>query len=78
MKQNVITLVALVLAYSMPASAQDASRIVITRATSRPSRVAPAENFTGTVRVQPLFGSSDGAGRSRKSVRATWWRYRRT
>jgi 4-carboxymuconolactone decarboxylase len=58
MKRIAITLVALVLAWAAPARAQDAARIVITRAASRPSRVAPAENFTGTVRVQPLFDTT--------------------
>ena len=40
------------------ASAQGASNIVITRAAARPSRIAPAENFTGTVRVQALFDTT--------------------
>ena len=40
-------------------SAQSTSNIVITRAAARPWRVAPAENFTGTVRVQTLFGTTD-------------------
>ena len=39
--------------------AQSTSNIVITRAAARPWRVAPAENFTGTVRVQTLFGTTD-------------------
>jgi 4-carboxymuconolactone decarboxylase len=43
---------------STEASAQGTSNIVITRAASRPSRVAPAENFSGTVRVQPLFDTT--------------------
>src|SRR5580765_804933 len=58
MKQIAVTLVALALAWAAPARAQDAARIVITRAASRPSRVAAAENFTGTVRVQPLFDTT--------------------
>jgi 4-carboxymuconolactone decarboxylase len=58
MKKIAIRLVALVLAYSPPATAQDAAGIVITRAASRSSRVAPAENFTGTARVQPLFDTT--------------------
>jgi 4-carboxymuconolactone decarboxylase len=57
MKQIAITFAALSLAYAAPARAQDAG-VVITRAASRPSRVAPAENFTGTVRVQPLFDTT--------------------
>ena len=57
MKQIALTLVALSLACSASAQAQDAG-LVITRAATRPSRVAPAENFTGTVRVQPLFDTT--------------------
>jgi 4-carboxymuconolactone decarboxylase len=37
------------------ASAQDSQTIKITRSGSQPSRQAPAENFTGSVRVDPLF-----------------------
>jgi 4-carboxymuconolactone decarboxylase len=37
------------------ASAQDSQAIKITRSGSQPSRQAPAENFTGSVRVDPLF-----------------------
>jgi 4-carboxymuconolactone decarboxylase len=40
------------------ASAQSTSNVVISRAAARPARVAPAENFTGTVRVQPLFDTT--------------------
>jgi 4-carboxymuconolactone decarboxylase len=57
MKQIALTLVALFLARATAAQAQDAG-LVITRAATRPSRVAPAENFTGTVRVQPLFDTT--------------------
>ena len=57
MKQIALTLVALSLACSASAQAQDAG-LVITRAATRPARVAPAENFTGTVRVQPLFDTT--------------------
>jgi 4-carboxymuconolactone decarboxylase len=57
MKHIAITLVALSLACSVAARAQDAG-LVISRAAARPSRVAPTENFTGTVRVQPLFDTT--------------------
>jgi 4-carboxymuconolactone decarboxylase len=40
------------------ATAQDTLGIVITRAAALPSRVAPAENFTGMVRVQPVFDTT--------------------
>src|SRR5688500_3292458 len=58
MKRIAITLAALALANAIPARAQDATGLVISRAASRPSRVAPAENFTGMVRVQPLFDTT--------------------
>jgi 4-carboxymuconolactone decarboxylase len=58
MKQIAITLVALALFWSAPAGAQGTRELVITRAATQPSRVAPAENFTGTVRVQPLFDTT--------------------
>lgn len=58
MKSTAVTLVALALASAAPARAQDARDIVITRAASRPSRAAPAEYFTGTARVQPLFDTT--------------------
>jgi 4-carboxymuconolactone decarboxylase len=37
------------------ASVQDAQAIKITRSGSQPSQQAPAENFTGSARVEPLF-----------------------
>ena len=58
MTRIIVTLVALALAWATPARAQDAGGLVITRAASRPSRVAPAQNFTGTARVQPLFDTT--------------------
>ncbi|MGQ0643013.1 MAG: (R)-mandelonitrile lyase [Gemmatimonadaceae bacterium] len=58
MKHTAIMLLALPLAYSAPALAQDTRELVITRAAARPSRVASAENFTGTARVQPLFDTT--------------------
>lgn len=44
-----------------PAHAQGTSDLVVARAAARPWRVAPAENFTGTVRVQPLFDTTTAA-----------------
>ncbi len=58
MKHIGITLVALALAWATPARAQATPELVITRAATRVSRVAPAQNFTGTVRVQPLFDTT--------------------
>jgi len=57
MKQTAILLVALSLVCATSVHAQDAG-LVITRAATRPSFVAPAENFTGTVRVEPLFDTT--------------------
>ena len=37
------------------ASAQDSQAIKIARRGSQPSRQGPSENFTGSVRVDPLF-----------------------
>jgi len=41
------------------ASSQDSQTITITRSGSQPSRQGPAENFTGSVRVDPLFTAND-------------------
>ena len=78
MKHTAITFVALSLVCSAPALAQHVEGLVITRATARPSRVAPAENFTGTVRVQPLFDTTAttrayGASVSFESGARTAW-----
>jgi 4-carboxymuconolactone decarboxylase len=40
------------------ASAQDSQAIRIARRGTQPSRQGPAENFTGSVRVDPLFQAS--------------------
>lgn len=42
------------------ASTQDSQAIQITRSGSQPSRQGPAENFTGSVRVDPLFQANPG------------------
>jgi 4-carboxymuconolactone decarboxylase len=41
------------------ASVQDAQTITITRSGSQPSRQGPAEYFTGSVRIDPLFQAND-------------------
>jgi 4-carboxymuconolactone decarboxylase len=41
------------------ASGPDPQTIIITRSGSQPSRQGPAENFTGSVRVDPLFQTHD-------------------
>ena len=59
MKPRIIAqLVALTLVAGVPAGAQDTRSLQITRAENIPSRSGPAENFTGEVRVRPLFDSS--------------------
>jgi 4-carboxymuconolactone decarboxylase len=46
----------------------EAQTLVITRAGSRPGRAAPAGNFTGGVRVEPLFEALDPSDASGGSV----------
>jgi quercetin dioxygenase-like cupin family protein len=41
------------------ASVQDSQTITITRSGSQPSRKGPAEYFTGSVRIDPLFQAKD-------------------
>jgi 4-carboxymuconolactone decarboxylase len=57
MKPIALRLVALSLASSAPARAQDAG-LAITRAAARPSSIAPVEDFTGMARVQRLFDTT--------------------
>jgi quercetin dioxygenase-like cupin family protein len=58
MKSIVVTTMSLTLATAACAQAgSPAQQMVITRAGSQPSSKGPAQNFTGTVRVDPLFGA---------------------
>ena len=50
------------------ASGPDPQTIIITRSGSQPSRQGPAENFTGSVRVDPLFQANDPSRTSGASV----------
>jgi 4-carboxymuconolactone decarboxylase len=50
------------------AASTEAQTMVITRAGSRPVRPAPAENFTGTARVEMLFEALDPSDASGGSV----------
>jgi 4-carboxymuconolactone decarboxylase len=83
MKQITITLVTLALAWAAPAGAQGTRELVITRVAARASRVAPAENFTGTARVQLLFDTTAMTRASGASVafdagaRTAWHTHRR-
>ncbi len=47
----------------------DSSRVSIARSGSQPSRRAPAENFTGSVRIDPLFPAIDPSRTSGAYVR---------
>jgi quercetin dioxygenase-like cupin family protein len=40
-------------------SSDDSRKIIITRSGSQPSRNAPAEHFSGSVRIDPLFQLND-------------------
>ena len=72
-----IAAVTLCLLASAPAGAQQAAptaptqnrpMITITRSGARPSRTGPAENFTGLVRVDPLFSANAPARTSGSTV----------
>jgi 4-carboxymuconolactone decarboxylase len=52
----------------LASSLADAQQISITRAGSQPSRAGPAEYFTGSVRVEPLFETKDPSNTSGGSV----------
>jgi 4-carboxymuconolactone decarboxylase len=57
MKPLAVTIASLCLAAS--SFAQPAELVIIQRAGSQPSTQGPAERFTGTVRVDPLFTARD-------------------
>jgi 4-carboxymuconolactone decarboxylase len=52
----------------LASSVVDAQQITISRAGSQPARQGPAEYFTGSVRVDPLFESKDAPHTSAASV----------
>lgn len=56
MKQTALSLIALLIACTATARAQDT--LTITSAGSRPSRAGPGPNMTGTVRVEDLFDTT--------------------
>jgi 4-carboxymuconolactone decarboxylase len=62
------SLVTLVGMAATEAHAQSSADIVISRAGSRPSRLEPAEHFTGVVRIVPLFDSTAASRISGSSV----------
>src|SRR5687767_7707532 len=65
MKLTATTLMSLFLLASASGRAQT---ITITRSVSQPSRPGPSENFTGSVRVTPLFEANDPSRASGASV----------
>jgi quercetin dioxygenase-like cupin family protein len=50
------------------AAVRDTQRIAITRNGSRPSQRGPAENFTGSVRIDPLFDANESSRAAGASV----------
>jgi 4-carboxymuconolactone decarboxylase len=72
MKRLAATVLSLALLASASAHAhqavQDSQTIIITRSGSQPSRPGPTENFTGSVRVDPLFQAHDPARATGASV----------
>lgn len=57
-KMKLLAATLILLSLLAPASGQDSQAIKITRRGSQPSRQGPAENFTGSVRVDSLFQAS--------------------
>jgi 4-carboxymuconolactone decarboxylase len=71
MKNLTVTVVSLLLiasAFAPIGSAQDSQAIKIMRDGSQQSRSGAAENFTGSVRIDPLFDATDPARASGASV----------
>jgi 4-carboxymuconolactone decarboxylase len=65
MKSLIAILPTMIVLTSVTAAAQT---LIITRGESRPVRDAPAENFTGAARVEPLFEARDPLSASAGSV----------
>lgn len=63
-----VSLSLIVSAFAQVGSAQDTQAIRITRNGSQPSRSGPAEYFTGSVRIDPLFDATDPSRASGASV----------
>jgi quercetin dioxygenase-like cupin family protein len=79
MKSIVATILSLTLATAAFAQGGSAAReMVVTRAGSQPSSKGPVQNFTGSVRVDPLFGAhppsttSGGAVTFEPGARSAW------
>jgi 4-carboxymuconolactone decarboxylase len=82
MKPLAATILSLSL-FASGAAAQDSQHIGITRSGSRPARAGPADNFTGSVRVAPLFDTTASTRATGASVsfapgaRSAWHTHRR-
>jgi 4-carboxymuconolactone decarboxylase len=82
MKRLAATIISLSL-FASGAAGQDARHIVITRGGSQPARAGPADNFTGSVRVVPLFDTTVSTRATGASVsfapgaRSAWHTHRR-
>jgi quercetin dioxygenase-like cupin family protein len=61
MRRILLVAIAMLAIAPIGASAQGTPNLTITRAATREASVAPAANFTGTVRVQPLFDTTPEA-----------------
>ena len=68
MKVLAAVVLSLSLLPTVPVFADQAQTIVITRSGSRPSQAGPAANFTGSVRVTPLFEAKDSSRAAGASV----------
>jgi quercetin dioxygenase-like cupin family protein len=68
MKVLAATVLSLSLLPTVPVLADQAQTIIIMRSGSRPSQAGPAESFTGSVRVMPLFEAKDSSRASGASV----------
>ena len=65
-------LAATVISFSLLASSSESSQsITITRGGSQPSRQGPAETFTGSVRIEPLFNANPPSRGSGGRVRSS-------
>lgn len=65
---TVITLSLIAAVFAQVGFAQDPQAIKVVRSGSQPSRSGAAENFTGSVRIDPLFDATDPSRASGASV----------
>src|SRR2546428_14102523 len=65
MKRLAATVMSLSLLVSVCAGSESSQEIKVTRRGSQPSRQGPDENFTGSVRIDPLFNANAPSRTSR-------------